>query len=330
MQGLIEQGWTQIMVGDYPGAIGNMYSLHSPYFKSVYMPESWAVRTIGYLNICQYGDAYNSLTKLERSYGKWHKQIDSYINRQKLAKGYYFTVSNYLKGDSQKDRDGLPYQVIREMARQRTFLNYQDSLNYKVDEISQYSFIKSLISKDIQDMNWRIRKAKQRVVKLSTDIAKAKKDKSLVKNLTEWKQQISFERILIKKLNFQLAAYKQGQRSFSRLNNFAKKRIDGEIYVLREKAGKALVSTLSTLRTEVAKVLENNEFLRYEVYAGSGENIRYQVAGGKTPTKRLSASTPPPKSLNWEFEGEYWEDEIGSYRSTLKNNCPNSRRNAGL
>jgi len=26
----------------------------------------------------------------------------------------------------------------------------------------------------------------------------------------------------------------------------------------------------------------------------------------------------PQKILNWEFDGEYWEDEIGSYRSTLK------------
>ncbi|MCB9025113.1 MAG: tetratricopeptide repeat protein [Bdellovibrionaceae bacterium] len=97
VQALIEQGWTQIMVGDYPGAIGNMYSLHSPYFKSVFMPESWAVRTIGYLNICQYGDAYNSLTKLEKSYGQWYKDVENYKKNNKLAKNYYFTVVNYLK-----------------------------------------------------------------------------------------------------------------------------------------------------------------------------------------------------------------------------------------
>ena len=87
---------------------------------------------------------------------------------------------------------------------------------------------------------------------------------------------------------------------------------------------------MRNIRSEIGQVLENNEFLRYEVYAGSGENIRYQVAGGKTSKKRLSAATPPPKSLNWQFEGEYWEDEIGSYRSTLRNNCPNARKNAAF
>jgi len=59
-------GLTQLASDDFAGAIGNMYSLHSPYFKAVYQPESFVVRTIGYLNICQYGDAYKSLTWLER------------------------------------------------------------------------------------------------------------------------------------------------------------------------------------------------------------------------------------------------------------------------
>ena len=81
---------------------------------------------------------------------------------------------------------------------------------------------------------------------------------------------------------------------------------------------------------EIAQVLENNEFLRYEVFAGSGENIRFQVTGGTVNQGRVAASVAPPKSLKWDFEGEYWEDEIGSYRSTLKNNCPDSRTSASL
>ncbi len=97
---------------------------------------------------------------------------------------------------------------------------------------------------------------------------------------------------------------------------------------MRESAGRSLATNLKNIQKEISKVLENNEFLRYEVFAGSGENIRYQVAGGKGVKGKVSANTAPPKTLNWDFEGEYWEDEIGSYRSTLKNNCSDSRTNA--
>lgn len=45
---LTEMGWSQLQSGDYEGAIGNMYSIQSPFFKNVYKPDSYVIRTIGY------------------------------------------------------------------------------------------------------------------------------------------------------------------------------------------------------------------------------------------------------------------------------------------
>jgi len=69
--------------------------------------------------------------------------------------------------------------------------------------------------------------------------------------------------------------------------------------------------------------IENNEFLRYEVFSGSGENIRFHAGGGKVEEKRLpSSAVPKSKDLKWNYDGEFWHDEVGYYRSTLKSNCP--------
>ena len=38
LQSLTELGWSQILSGDYEGAIGNMYSIQSPFFSSDYKP----------------------------------------------------------------------------------------------------------------------------------------------------------------------------------------------------------------------------------------------------------------------------------------------------
>jgi hypothetical protein len=62
--------------------------------------------------------------------------------------------------------------------------------------------------------------------------------------------------------------------------------------------------------------------LRYEIFSASGENIRFQVAGGKKENRIPANVIPKSKSLHWNFDGEYWEDEIGHYRSSLTNNCP--------
>ena len=53
---MVESAWTQILGEDYEGAAGNMFSLHTDFFKNAFSPESYVVRTVGYLNLCQYGD----------------------------------------------------------------------------------------------------------------------------------------------------------------------------------------------------------------------------------------------------------------------------------
>ncbi|MEK6555174.1 MAG: tetratricopeptide repeat protein, partial [Bdellovibrionota bacterium] len=325
--GLVEQGWTQLNVDDAPGAIGNMYSLHSPYFKSIFMPDSWIVRTIGYIDICQYGDAYRTLTKLEQLHHSHLTSVNNYSAKFTKPDQYYNTVRNYIRGKSDQGVDGLPAQIIREVARQRGFLNAQDSLNDKEDEIAQYGFIQGLIAKDKAALQGRIAATKQRITKLNEDLKKAETMPALVKFINEWQANKRSETATLKNYEFQLSVYEQGRQGFVGLKKEANSRLGSEKAKLRTEAGRELIGHLKDLKVKLARTLESNEFLRYEIFAGSGENIRYQVAGGgTTPGQRIPANVKPQKILNWEFDGEYWEDEIGSYRSTLRNNCPKNPR----
>ncbi|MCB0340722.1 MAG: hypothetical protein H6626_08875 [Pseudobdellovibrionaceae bacterium] len=324
IQGLIELGWTQLQMGDFAGAIGNMYSLHSPYFRYVYQPESYVVRTIGYINICQFGDAYRTLTQLERQHNSWLASADSFIKTKKKARDYYDTVAEYIRsGDSGKAVNGLPAQVIREVARQRDFLNAQAALNTKVDELAQYKFINGMIRKDQKSVLWRLQQAKKRIKENKANIAKAKTDKTLIQNVNQWKANLRNDQKLAHNLYFELKAYEEGRLAFAKFRTVAEKNLEKENYKIKEAAGRALVAHLRTMRSQMDKIIENNEFLRYEVYSGAGENIRYQVAGGESAgPNRVPSSIKPKKIMNWQFDGEYWEDEIGAYRSSLRNNCP--------
>jgi Mn-containing catalase len=325
--GLVEQGWAQLNVDDAPGAIGNMYSLHSPYFKSIFMPDSWIVRTIGYIDICQYGDAYKTLTKLEQLHSSHLTSVEAYTQKFKKPDDYYNTVRNYIRGKSDQGVDGLPAQIIREVARQRGFLNSQNSLNAKEDEIGQYSFIQGLITKDKAALQGKITMVKARIEKLTADLKKAESTPGLAKFINEWQGAKRNETSTLKQYEFQLSVYEQGRSGYVSMKKEANIRIESEKAKLRNEAGRELIGHLNDLKTKLSRTLESNEFLRYEIFAGSGENIRYQVAGGSTVAgQRIPANVKPQKILNWQFDGEYWEDEIGSYRSTLRNNCPKNPR----
>jgi hypothetical protein len=323
VQALIEQGWTQLALEDFSGAIGNMYSLHSPYFKAVYQPESFVVRTIGYLNICQYGDAYKSLTWLEKDYRDWTVKLSSYMDGGKQSGQLYSTVRSYITGKSTDSVDGVPFQLWREMARRKDFLNMQTALNEKHDETTRYNGVNEKIKTEKAAIRFHADQSKKRFDQWKSQIAKVAKDRSLVTKVPEWQNNLEREKNLTIGYRFQLAMLEQSRQGFLEFQNQSQKKLDSETTELTAKVGQCLMRHAKNMRAEMNRVLENNEFLRYEVFSGSGENIRYQVAGGEVGNaNRVPASIKPTKMMNWSFDGEFWEDEIGSYRSSLHNNCP--------
>jgi tetratricopeptide (TPR) repeat protein len=328
---LIEQGWTQLALEDYSGAIGNMYSLHSPYFKAVYQPESFVVRTIGYLNICQYGDAYKTLSWLEKDYRDWFTKTDGYLAKHKTPAEIYAAVKGYIKGKSDDSIDGVPYQIWREIARRKDFLNLQTALNDKQDETKRYEGVNEKIKKEKADIRSRADSSKKRFDSWRAMVAKTKVDKSLKEKLPEYNAGLQREKELTIGYRFQLSILEQSRQGYLEFQKTGQQKLDSETASLSTKAGETLLKRATAMRTEMSRVLDNNEFLRYEVFSGSGENIRYQVAGGEVSgqVNRVPANVKPAKMLNWSFDGEFWEDEIGSYRSSLQNNCPASAGTPG-
>lgn len=323
VQGLTEQGWLQLAMEDFAGAIGNMYSLHSPYFKSVYKPESFAIRSIGYLNICQYGDAYKSLSWLEEEYRPWSSKVNKYVSsRGNDEQAYFSTTKDYLRGRSDEDVDGLPYQVIREAARRRDYLNKQTSLNGKEDEFARYDGVNESIKKEKARVRSRSNAVASRYKSLKTQIERAERDRQQLDQVDTWKRQARADYELAIGLKFQLQMLEISRQNYIQFRENAIAYVNEEKGELRRQVGKVLMKHVQRLQSEMDLMLGNNELLRYEVFSGSGENIRYQVAGGETAEmKRIPASVKPQKQMNWTFEGEYWADEIGNYRSTIKNNC---------
>lgn len=323
VQALIEQGWAQLYMDDYAGAIGNMYSLHSPYFKVVYQPESFVVRTIGYLNICQYGDAYRTLSQLEQDYRNWYAGLNNYLTPSRSPAQVYETIKTYLNGKSTEDVENVAYQVLREAARGRDYLNIQTAINEKTDELVRYEGVNKKIKEEKASIRSRERQAKKRFDEQRNNIKLAMTNKEKAKNMDEYKKLMKFEKELVIGYRFQLAILEQSRQGYLKFQEVSQKEVNETKDVLRAQASQTLLARLKDMKTQMARVLDNNEFLRYEVFAGSGENIRYQVAGGTTAgDMRVPASIKPQKSMNWSFDGEFWEDEIGNYRSSLRNNCP--------
>lgn len=320
---LTEKGWTQVRLQQYPEAIGNMYTLHSPFFKSVFKPETYVIRTIGYLNMCQFPDADKTLAYLEDVYPTWRTLVSEY-SQKNLS--HYNTVTAYLSGGSQKDVDGLPFPIIREMARDKEYIVLQKKLNNIIDEITFYNnAVNEILS--IRNGIKSEMAAAESVVKGLEEEIKVLDQKKKFEQAKNKEEALSTAKMKLVTGAYRLSLIDQGFVNYRKLTGDSTKRVIKIRDAYIGQAEDALKLALSGVDNKMAKVLKNNELLRYEVYANSGKNIRYRSAGGQVVGRTQASIQNAKKSgkgkdYGWEFKGEFWADEIGKFVSNVENLCP--------
>ncbi len=324
LQAMTEQAWTQVLGEDYEGAAGNMFSLHTDFFKNAFAPESYVVRTVGYLNLCQYGDGMQVLNEMKVRYSPWKKKLETYTSSRKDNIAYYDTVKSWIKNSDLKEVDGLPRSFIVELARHPAYMTVQKQINAYEDEIGKFNRIALTLVKMERELI-----SKQNAASKELTDAKRKLDSSSPSPEVVATIQQAEKKLTSFKIQYHIA--KKARNSIKNLRQVGIARIDAEKTILRNKAADALQTRFQELFAGLNKVLDQNEVLQYELYSGAGEHIRYQMAGGEVNDKeRPELKVKKEKSLNWNFKGEIWEDEVGHYRSSLKNVCPQESPVASL
>lgn len=318
LQSMIEEAWAQILAHDYEGAAGNMFSLHTDFFKKAFNPESYIVRTVAYLNLCQFGDGAKVVYDFKRKYTPVYKALEVYKSQKKNSLQYYDTIKTWAKNPDLKIVDGLPRQFIFALTRQPGFILQQKNINSTEDQQSRINqvmldFIKtersSLAGQD---------EAKKIQADLHKQLA-GTKDSAEKKAIQD---KISYQNHRITSFKAQYDISKRARNALSTLRDQGLARLDKEKAHFRLEAGKSVQNRFADMMKTLYTSLDQSDVLQYELYAGAGEHLRYQMAGGKVNDKdHPELKAPDGKAMNWDFRGEIWEDEIGFYRSSLKNVC---------
>jgi hypothetical protein len=309
LQAMVETAWTQILAGDNEGAAGNMFSLHTDFFKRSYAPDTYIVRTVGYLNLCQFGDGMSVLNDLKKRYTPIQQKLEDFQKSNKDADHYYELVKTWLKNTDLQEVEGLPRAFIVELARHPSFTNTQKQINNYEDENNRFNKITiDLIRKE--------KEARLNMLKAKNELAVLKREKASNEKLSA-----ADRKFLAAGVEHMIVS--RAREGIKKMRLLALERLDKEKANLRALAAKTLQGRYNEFVAALANLVDQKEVLSYEIYSGAGEHLRYQMAGGEVKDREPAALTPEEKeSYKWKFKGEVWEDEIGHYRSSLKNVCP--------
>lgn len=324
LQAMVEQAWTQILTKDYVGAAGNMFSLHTDFFKNAYNPESYVVRTISYLNLCQFGDSSQVLNALGRKYAPYFGRVDQYAASKNKSIDYYTTIKTWMKNPELKEVDGLPRSFILELARHPSFVAIQKEINTLEDEISNFNQVSLKLIQREKDLIQKQADLSKELAQVRAGLLDPKKNHEILKEqeVLILKKQQSFK--------YQQQGIKTARDTVKAVRDIAFARIDKDKGSEREKAGLALKNRMVQLKADLKELLDQNELLQYEIFSGAGEHLRFQSVSQDTKGKDEKAKEQAlaqlqkekDKKVKWNFKGEIWEDEIGHFRSSLENVCP--------
>ncbi len=318
LQAMIEQAWTQIMSQDYEGAAGNMFSLHTDFFKKAFQPESYVVRTVGYLNLCQFGDGAKVVHDFKRKYAPALKRMQDYKAKTKENIAYYDTIKSWIKSPEQKVVDGLPREFIFALTRHPSFIDEQKNLNSLEDQIDKINQVGVELAQYERKIISSQSEAAAEIAKLKERIHNTPDEGQ--KNIAKGQIADLEAKIAYYKLQLPLSNKARNALKPVRLEMLA--RLDKEKATDRDHAGLAIKTRYNQMLTKLTDALDQSEVLQYELYSGAGEHLRYQLAGGDVNKKaRPELKADSDKAINWEFSGEIWEDEIGHFRSGLQNVC---------
>ncbi len=316
LQSMVEQAWTQVLSGDNIGAAGNMFSLHTNYFKSAYAPDTYIVRSVGYLNLCQYGDGVNILGDLKKKYNPILDSVKSFQTKNTDNIKYYDLVKTWMKNPETKEIEGLPRSFVVELARHPHYTSIQKQINNYEDENSRFNKVTiDLIQKE--------RFARLEMLKTKNALAAAKQTNSAKDIADAEKKYLA--------LGTEHAIYAKAREGIKKMREAAVARLSTEKQDLVAKASVNLKQRFDLFASTLDSFIDQNEVLAYEIYSGAGEHIRYQMAGGTSGNveNRNLAEDSKNKNYEWKFKEEVWEDEIGHFRSSLKNVCPKEETTLG-
>lgn len=309
IQGMIEQSWTQILAGDYEGAAGNMFSMHSDYFRNAYAPDTYIVRTVGYLNLCQYGDGVSVLNDLKKRYTGIQGKLEGFKKANPKSEQYYELVKTWLRNSTVEEVDGIPKAFIAELARHPHFTTLQKQINNYEDENSKFNKIAvDLIRKE--------RGARLKMLQAKNEFNALKREKASPSKIQSKEQEflaVGIEHMIISR----------AREGVKKVRMEAVARLDKEKEVLRTKASKNLQNRFNDYVSSLGSLVDQKDVLSYEIYSGAGDHIRFQMAGGEISERdTASLASEVKESYKWKHAGEVWDDELGHYRSSLKNVCP--------
>ncbi|MEL7371883.1 MAG: hypothetical protein AAFN74_23365, partial [Myxococcota bacterium] len=104
LDALYERSWAEFRLGNYEKALGNLLTLHAPFFDDTSYPESLILKAVVFYENCRYPEAKAILADFLKRYEPVHDELKRLTEQKKDPEAYYESIE-MLRKTAQRDGD---------------------------------------------------------------------------------------------------------------------------------------------------------------------------------------------------------------------------------
>lgn len=256
LDALFEASWAHFRRGEDEKALGNLLTLHAPFFQERFFPESFVLKALVLYENCRYPDARAALADFQQRYQRLHDGLAEALASLPTAQA----ASDLLMRGPVGLQQAIPAAAREEVARIEQDGDLRETL------LAAMQLAQEIDSIDRRPEPFRKSALIARVAPLARQ--------ARVRLLTV--------------------------------------------------AGQKLIARIDAERATLRELLAQSLRLSYEI-AGREKEL---AAGPDAPSPAQTRKDPPQVGDDeelWPFQGEYWRDELGSYRYQLGQRCKRPR-----
>lgn len=101
LDAIYEASWAEFRLGNFEKALGNLLTLHSPFFRDEYYPESYILKAVSYYENCRYPEAKEILTDFLKKYEPVEAELVKLTERDQGPAKYYEILDNLRSGGNE-------------------------------------------------------------------------------------------------------------------------------------------------------------------------------------------------------------------------------------
>jgi tetratricopeptide (TPR) repeat protein len=130
LESLFEGAWAFFMLQKHNNALGNVHTLHSPFFANRFFPESYILNAITYLRLCRVDAVRKSLKNFQERYKPTFSDLKNLLIKYQNQSAAFFTViARYNSQGSLKEYPSAT-EVIDNVSRSDAFKEAQLVVRY--------------------------------------------------------------------------------------------------------------------------------------------------------------------------------------------------------